>query len=113
MMLWRPCSGSCSRRNNARCWPAPGIERRTIVVQSVILIAAPYRKIRTTMSTEIEWEFVGAVPDGESFEIDGLDVWRQNWRPTTERAAVRDPLYHQDFNFDVYEIGSPGNIVRF
>ncbi len=65
------------------------------------------------MSKKSEWEFVGAVPDGQSFKIGALDIWKHEWRDTKERAYVKDPLYHQDFTFYVYEIGVPGNIVTF
>lgn len=65
------------------------------------------------MSTTLTWEFVGATPDGQSFQIAGLDVWKHEWRDTRERAHVKDPHYHQDFTFHVYEIGSPGAVVTF
>ena len=66
-----------------------------------------------TMSTTSDWEFFGATPDGQSFQIGGLDVWKHEWRDTSERAYVKDPHYQQDFTFHVYEIGSPGAVVTF
>jgi hypothetical protein len=65
------------------------------------------------MSTTPDWEFFGATPDGQSFQIGGLDVWKHDWRDTKERVPVKDPLYHQDFTFRVYEIGSPDTVVAF
>ena len=65
------------------------------------------------MSDMTEWEFAGAVPDGEPFEIDGLDVWKYQWRDTRERAQVEDPHYHQPFTFYVYELAGPDRVVRF
>jgi len=65
------------------------------------------------MSIESEWEFAGAGPDGQSFVIGGLDVWKHKWKDTEERAHVKDPRYRQDFKFHVYEIGSPGRVVTF
>jgi hypothetical protein len=65
------------------------------------------------MSVESGWEFAGAVPDGQSFMIGGLDVWKHEWRDTRERVAVKDPHYQQDFTFSVYEIGGAGEAVSF
>jgi hypothetical protein len=45
--------------------------------------------------------------------IDGLDVWKHMWTDTKERVQVEDPLYHQKFTFQVYEISSNGRVVRF
>ena len=45
--------------------------------------------------------------------VAGLDVWKHDWRDTKERVHVRDPLYHQDFTFHVYEIGSADRVVTF
>ncbi len=59
------------------------------------------------MSTTSDWEFFGATPDGQSFQMGGLAVWKHEWRDTRERADVKAPRYHQDFTFHVYEIGSP------
>jgi hypothetical protein len=65
------------------------------------------------MSAKSEWEYLGAAPGGQSFQIGGLEVWKHEWRDTRERAPVKDPLYQQDFTFHVYEIGSPGAVVTF
>ena len=65
------------------------------------------------MTTTSDWEFFGAAPDGQSFQIGGLDVWKHKWRDTKEWAHVQDPRYHQDFTFHVYEIGSSDAAVTF
>ena len=65
------------------------------------------------MSSSPDWEFFGATPDGQSFQIGGLDVWKHDWRDTKERVHVRDPHYGQDFTFHVYEIGSAERVVTF
>ena len=65
------------------------------------------------MTPESDWEFAGAVPDGSSLKLDGLDVWEHEWRDTRERARIKDPVYHQDFTFHVYEIRSGADIVTF
>jgi hypothetical protein len=63
------------------------------------------------VSTSSDWEFFGAAADGQSFQIRGLDVWKHKWRDTKERAHVKDPRYHQDFTFHVYEIRSAERTV--
>jgi hypothetical protein len=65
------------------------------------------------MSADSNWQFFGATPDGHSFVIGGLDVWKHEWRDTRERVHVQDPLYQQDFTFHVYEIGSGDRVVTF
>src|SRR5262245_44700855 len=65
------------------------------------------------MSSTSDWEFFGATPDGQSFQIGGLNVWKHDWRDTRGRAHVKNPSYHQDFTFHVYEIGSPCAVVAF
>ena len=65
------------------------------------------------MSVDSEWSFVGAVPDGHSLIIEGLDVWKYEWTDTRERVHVEDPLYHQKFTFHIYEIRSSDKLVRF
>ena len=65
------------------------------------------------MGIDCEWEFVGVVPDGQSFTIGGLDVWKHKWKETGERIRVKDPLYHSEFIFQVYEIRNGEKIVTF
>ncbi len=65
------------------------------------------------MSVDSHWTFVGAIPDGQSFKIDGIDVWKHEWTDTKERVSVEDPLYRQKFTFHVYEIRSSDKVVRF
>jgi hypothetical protein len=65
------------------------------------------------VSADSNWEFTGAVPDGQAFEIGGLDVWKYPWRDTNERAHIKDPLYHQDFTFHVYEMQGASQTVAF
>ena len=65
------------------------------------------------VNADPHWEFAGAVPDGVSFKIGGLEVWQHEWLDTGERARVTDPQYHRGFTFEVYEIKSAGQIVTF
>ncbi|MBE0543234.1 MAG: hypothetical protein IH623_17965 [Verrucomicrobia bacterium] len=65
------------------------------------------------MSVDSEWEFAGAAPDGQTFEIGRLDVWKHEWNDTKERARVKDPRYHQEFTFHVYVIIGADKTVAF
>ncbi len=65
------------------------------------------------MSRDANWQFVGAGPDGQSFVIGGLDVWKHEWTDTKERAHVKDPCYQQSFTFHVWEIRRGDCIVTF
>ena len=60
------------------------------------------------------WRFAGSRIDGETFELDGLNVWAEAWRDTPERTAtVLDPIYGQTHHFGVYEIGPAESPIRF
>lgn len=65
------------------------------------------------MRTDSKWTFLGATPDSQKFQIEGVDVWQHQWHDTKDRADVEDPLYHQKFCFHVYEIVVGGKSVRF
>ena len=65
------------------------------------------------MSTDGSWVFVGTVPDGQSFTIEGVNVWKHKWTDTGERVLVQDPQCHQNFTFHVYSIQHGGKLVFF
>jgi hypothetical protein len=58
--------------------------------------------------------FAGVSGEGQSFLIDGIDVWKHEWVTVSgEAATVTDPLYGQTFRFHVYEINAEGRTIRF
>ena len=59
-----------------------------------------------------KWIFHGHCRDGDKLEIDGLNVWDFEWRKSA-KATVRDPLYGQVLEFDVYEIATRTRTLRF
>jgi hypothetical protein len=67
----------------------------------------------TAMSVDSNWVFAGTAPDGHSFTLDGIDVWKHEWIDTRERVQVEDPLYRQKFTFHIYEVHSDEKVVRF
>ncbi|MDD5270938.1 MAG: hypothetical protein PHE80_07115 [Candidatus Omnitrophica bacterium] len=61
-----------------------------------------------------KWEFLGTSVDSTSFMINGIDVWKHKWKKASEpKAEVKDPLYKQDFSFEVYEIEDGDKRIEF
>jgi hypothetical protein len=63
--------------------------------------------------TKDKWEHFKTIFDGERFEINGLNIWDNNWKDTGKRINIKDPLYGQDFIFTVYEIINGQTTVEF
>jgi hypothetical protein len=62
----------------------------------------------------MDWIFVGAVPEGQGLEINGVNVWSQKWTTVNgELAEVIDPHYHQPFTFSVYTIKNGESDIKF
>ena len=61
------------------------------------------------------WRDVHVGMEGDGVRINGLAVWLQEWRRTGEDALeLPHPSYrHQRHRFDVYEVGSISDPVRF
>ena len=51
-----------------------------------------------------KWKYNKVVIEGENFSINGLNIWSFEWKTIGERIDVKDPIYVQDYTFDVYEI---------
>ena len=68
-----------------------------------------HSKISTT-----DWRYVGYCVDGQRFLIEGVDVSDHQWRHTDEPdVEVEDPLNHQPYSFDVWELEADGRRIRF
>ncbi|WP_374446431.1 hypothetical protein [Epilithonimonas sp.] len=59
------------------------------------------------------WKFITAIPDGEPFYLDGINIWDFKWQNTNETIEVKDPLYQQDFVLDIYKINAVGKDIVF
>jgi hypothetical protein len=59
------------------------------------------------------WVHVSTVPEGQPAVVDGVDVWKHEWRRRGDVAVVKDPAYGQTFRFPVYEILASGQTVSF
>jgi hypothetical protein len=61
-----------------------------------------------------KWRCIGSVSEAEPFKIDGVDVWKHDWKAIPGVVAdVKDPTYGRSFVFSVYEIQLAGRTVRF
>jgi hypothetical protein len=68
-----------------------------LVVWALLTVTAVYREF-------FGWSHVHTCFGEEPFEINGLDVWRHEWREKGRSARVSDPLYGAPFKAGVYEI---------
>jgi hypothetical protein len=60
------------------------------------------------------WKYLGSSVDSSVFIINGIDVWKNEWTDVAcPKAEVKDPIYQQDFIFDVYEIKTTSQVIRF
>jgi hypothetical protein len=60
------------------------------------------------------WKFLGRCLDGNTFLINGVNVWSSSWQNVSgEQAHVKDPLYGQDFSFQVYTITDGERLIKF
>lgn len=60
------------------------------------------------------WHYVGSCFDGQSFNIEGVDVWKHGWKSIDgQRVDVVDPRYGRRYNFTIYELVGGGKTVRF
>ena len=60
-----------------------------------------------------EWEHIGICTDGQPFQVDGIDIWKHEWKRTGERAEVKDPQYGQGFSFAVWSVNAEDKRIEF
>jgi len=59
------------------------------------------------------WKFITAIPDGEYFQINGLNIWDHKWESKGEKIQVKDPVYGETHSMDVYQIEKDNLKIRF
>ncbi|MFH6998067.1 hypothetical protein ACHRVZ_09050 [Flavobacterium sp. FlaQc-57] len=59
------------------------------------------------------WIHKKTIFDGEKYEIDGINIWDFNWERTDEKIKIKDPLYSQDFIFEVFKIQKDNSDILF
>jgi hypothetical protein len=66
------------------------------------------------LGDHMAWRFVGFSYDIYPFEIEGINVWEHKWlHASNQRAAVVDPKYGQEFNFQIWKIEVGDRHIRF
>ena len=61
------------------------------------------------------WQVAHVGPENDSFEIDGLKVWRHTWRQSAHGPILLPSPQYPDHQrtFNVYEIGDETRPVTF
>ncbi|MFZ1041348.1 MAG: hypothetical protein WCA79_00875 [Anaerolineales bacterium] len=60
------------------------------------------------------WNFLGVVPEGQEFKINGINVWSQKWTMLKDEfAEVKDSTYNREFKFHVYIISQSDIVIKF
>jgi len=59
------------------------------------------------------WQFKKTIVDSEPYLIENLNIWEFKWENTGETIQIQDPLYKQNYIFDIYEINSGSKKIRF
>lgn len=60
----------------------------------------------------MSWKYIG-VTANDSFIIDGVDVFKEDWENTGKIAHVIDPLYNQKYAFTVWRIKKADKVITF
>ena len=60
-----------------------------------------------------DWIHKKTITDGENYEINGLNIWNFKWEVTGEKINIKDPLYGQDYCFNVYKIEKKNISIYF
>ena len=58
------------------------------------------------------WKYETFGPDGQC-KLFGVNIFDYNWQTTGKRVKVKDPIYHQDHTFEVWQVEIDGQIHRF
>lgn len=60
-----------------------------------------------------DWKFSGTCIADEELKLNGVNVWACRWeRVPNAVASIRDPLYNQPYEFNVYDLVHAGGRVR-
>ena len=57
------------------------------------------------------WEYETFGPDGQC-KLFGVNIFDYDWQTTGKRVKVKDPIYHQDHTFEVWQVEINGQIHR-
>ena len=55
------------------------------------------------------WEYETFGPDGQC-KLFGVNIFDYNWQTTGKRVKVKDPIYHQEHTFEVWQVEIDGGV---
>ena len=58
------------------------------------------------------WTYIGFTTN-DSFIIDGVDVFKEEWKNTGKIANVIDPAHHQKFAFTIWQVQITDKMITF
>ena len=61
----------------------------------------------------MKWNFSKTITDNEPYFIQNINIWDKEWNNTGEKINIKDPLYNQNYTFEVYEIANNGKRILF
>jgi hypothetical protein len=59
------------------------------------------------------WNCCATVMDSEKYEINGLNIWKYEWRTTGEHFLKKETVYQTVNKIKVYEIGNENQAAKF
>jgi len=54
------------------------------------------------------WEYETFGPDGQC-KLFGVNIFDYDWQTTGKRVKIKDPIYHQDHTFEVWQVEIDGS----
>ena len=58
------------------------------------------------------WEHTITGTDGNCI-LFGVNIFNYKWNDTKEKVTIKDPLYHQPYDFSIYTVDINGILKRF
>ena len=59
------------------------------------------------------WKHIKTIIDSEPYEINGLNIWDYAWKGTGSSIDIKDPIYRQDYSFNLYLISDGTKTSKF
>ena len=74
--------------------------------------AVQERAAHGSVRHHMAWEYETFGPDGQC-KLFGVNIFDYDWQTTGKRVKIKDPIYHQDHTFEVWQVEIDGQIHRF
>jgi ribosomal protein S1 len=62
---------------------------------------------------KIMWKHKKTISDGQTFEINGINIWDFKWESTGKKTNVKDPIYGKAYSFEIYKIENNNSEIQF